>query len=261
MVLIRLTSNQREKSHDFSTTFHNLRLDYDYTIDYEVALINASLYYNYHNISDNLNNNKFFYNNGLLNRTITIPNGIYTFTQLISTIESGINEYNDQPTNLVITTSDITGKATITLANNYTVTFVGTDLHIIFGFDKNQVLNSNGAFVGSHHADITNGVSSISINTSLTNSSYENGKNSDVIYTCSLSAEPNSLVNITPAMPIYVKTNLHGGDHVRNVRVSIEDNHNRKIDLNNETVSILLDLKPISPEFHMASKMLEFYNK
>ncbi len=260
MVLIRLTSNPREKSHDFTTRFSNLRLDYDNSIGYEVALINASLYYNYHNVSEYNGNNLFKYNNGTLDKVITIPDGIYTFTQLIDTIEDGITGEGDVKANLVIVTSNITGRVTISLLNSYTVSFSGTDLHTIFGFNKNQVL-TGATNVGDHHADITNGVSSVSINSSLTNESYENGKNSDVIYTFSPSAEPGSLVNITPSQPVYIKTNLHGGDLLRQVRISIEDGLSRPVNLNNESVSILLDLKPISPEFNLASSMMTYFLK
>lgn len=261
MVLIRLTSDPSKKSHDFTTRFNNLQLDYTHQIAYEVALINASIYYNYYNVSARLKNNLFHYNNGTLDRTITIPDGLYKMTELISKIGELITTQGDTSSNINISTSTITGKTTISLLNNYTVTFQGTELHVIFGFLQNTILNTNGSHISPLHADITNRVSNISINSSLTSESYENGVNSNVIYTFSPSAEVGSLINISPYQPVYVKTNLHGGDHLRSIRISIEDGLNRPIDLNNESVSVLLDLRPISPQFNLANHMMNYFLK
>lgn len=266
MVLLRLTSTARQDSSDFTTTFSSgMRLNYSDDIKYEIALVNMSIYYNYYNISDKLGNSIFKYSIDV-GGTITdysgvIPNGIYTFAQIFDEIDKIITANGNDNTNITLAASAITGKTSITTTNGYAVSFVGTKLHIIFGFDEDQVLTKDTTTESPHHADITNGVNTISLNCSLCAESYENGRNSDTVFTFSPSASPGSLINVSPSTPIYVKTNLQGGDHLKSIRISVEDGLGRKIDLNNEPLSVLLDLKAISPEFSLNSVISRFLSR
>jgi len=266
MVLLRLTSEPRQDSSDFTTTFSSgMRLNYSDDIKYELALVNMSIYYNYYNISSKLGNSTFNYSIDVAG-TVTdysgvIPDGIYSFSQIFDAIDQIITDNGNDNTNITLSASAISGKTSITTTNGYAVSFAGTKLHIIFGFDEDQVLLKDTTTESPHHADITNGVNTISLNCSLCAESYENGRNSDTIFTFSPSASPGSLINVSPSTPIYVKTNLQGSDHLKSIRISVEDGLGRKVDLNNEPLSVLLDLKPISPEFTLNSIISRFLAK
>jgi hypothetical protein len=266
MVLLRLTSKPRERSEDFTTIFSSgLLLDYDPSVKYEVALINLSMYYNYYNISAYLGNNIFKYTVDVAGTVTeysgTYEDGLYTFQQIFDQIDVFLEANGHVDDKININASNITGKVSFTTKDGFAVSFLGTKLHEIFGFNENQVLPKDSTTESPHHADITRGVDSVSVNCSLTAQSYENGISSNTVYTFSPSASPGSLINISPSTPIYVKTFLSGGDPVKSIRISIEDGHGRPIKLNQEAVSVLLDLRPIQTSFDMHSKVSDLIVK
>ena len=104
MVLLKITSENRANSHDFSINFQNLVLPGKQNDRYELALVSANIWYSWYNISTSYVNNTFYYNNGTTDQTVLIPDGIYKISELIKTIEDGIVSNSDTKENIKATT-------------------------------------------------------------------------------------------------------------------------------------------------------------
>ena len=245
MVLLKITSENRANSHDFSINFQNLVLPGQQNDRYELALVSANIWYSWYNISTSYVNNTFYYNNGTVDQTVLIPNGIYKISELIKTIEDGIVSNGDTKTNIEIIANFNTGRIEISLLNKYTVNFTQGTLYEIVGFDNTSILNLNQKYISPHPGDINRGVTDISVNCNLVDSSYSNGESSQTLYSFSPNTSPYNLLTIQPSEKVYCQIHAHGGDAIPNMRIFITDNKNRIIDLNNEPTSFLFHLRKV----------------
>lgn len=113
MVLLKLTSTLREQSDDFTIYFPHLQLGGDRDTEYEIALVSASMWYAWYNISAYYNNNQFNYNDGSTDRTVTIPDGLYTLQQILDIIVAGIQGFGGSASS-----QDADDSSTITITPN-----------------------------------------------------------------------------------------------------------------------------------------------
>lgn len=249
MVLIKLTSTSREKSHDFKQEFGNFVLPGDNEVRYEMALVSGNLWYSWYNISSTLNNNIFQYSiveNGLdVSYQVIMQNGLYDMVQIKTLIQNGMNSTGHNADHIDIEPNYSTGRVEITLSNDYKVRFDHNLLYKILGFDSDSVLSSNGKHISPHNGDITNGVNDISINCDLVQSSYSNGNSSSVLYSFVPHSSPQSLLVIDPNERVYNEIIHTGGSQISSIRMFINDNEGRLVDLNNESVSYLVDIRPV----------------
>lgn len=252
MVLLKLTSTKREKSHDFTIDIGNLVLQGNHNDAYEMALVNANIWYSFYNISTTYNNNVFKYiidntANYPTEETVTIPDGLYSIETIIKIIGNGMVSNGHDKENIIIVANYNTGKIEITLSNAHSVVFhQGDNLFEILGFESSTYVSGDGKHISAHHGDITRGVSDISINCSLVNSSYSNGVSSDVLYSFVPDKSPQSLLVVSPNERVYSTINQHGGDTISKIRMYITDNLNRAIDLNKEPTSYLVHIRRVT---------------
>ena len=229
-------------THNFSVNFSNLEFNRDK--EYQIALLNYSMWYSWYNISSALGNNKFYYYNGATNRTITLPDGQYGISDINSYIKSQITLLGDNQDNITITGNYNTLKVDIVVVGSYTVTFGANSLYIILGFNNAQVLTA-GTTASPNQPNVTNGVDALNINTSLidSNSNLLNDNHSSAIFSFVPQSGPGSNLNERIAFPIYLPLNAHG--NIYNVQFSVSDQNGNILDLNGEQVSLSFHIKEI----------------
>lgn len=228
---------------NFVANFNNLEFDRDKK--YQIALLSYSLWYAWYNISAELGNNKFYYNNGSTDRTITITDGQYGVSDINSFIKNAISALGDNPDNIKIVGNFTTLKVDITLANSYSVTFGANSLYIILGFNNGQVLNTNGVHSSPNQPNVSNSVDALNINTSFidSNSNLLNDNHSFCIYQLVPTSGPGSNISERISYPTYLPLNNHGNIH--NVFFSITDQNNNRLNLHGEHVTLSFHIKEV----------------
>lgn len=244
MVLLNLNSrNAREaslysrkfsKPHDFEINFN---VPLEFSPDSQIALIGCNLWYSWHNISEIYNTNKLKYFNQNKSETIVFPEGNYDFDD----IQDYINDYfktDDPPIQIRANTVTLRTKIFLNSGYKLDLTEKGSgELYNIFGFEPQIIDNSQES---KRKSDITRGVDRILIHCSIVGGSYENSFESDVIYSFVPNDSPGSILNIQPFHPIYLPLKE---EIVRKIRMRLTDQDDRPIDLNEQNVDYLLEIK------------------
>ena len=243
--LMKLDSSKFEgqSSSDFKV---NYTPPIDLDTDYEISLIQANIWYSWHNISDKFNNNTFEYWNGTIWKRVTIPNGIYSINSLnnyIHYVMKNNNDYNADTDEYYINfiPNYSTFKLLVDIQNNYQLNLSISDLNEILGFDKIQYIQSSQE--GRNQVDITRGVNSLQIHCSLVTSSYDNDKHkSDIIQSFSPTKQAGSLLVIENSSHIYIPLDTR---KISQIRVYITDQKGRIMDLNGEHTTYLFHFKKV----------------
>jgi hypothetical protein len=212
--------------------------------NWSCALLSASLWYSYYNISSDYNNQTFRYYNGAVWKNITITAGLYGLEDINAFIQSAMKTNGDYlaPDTYYISIAPNynTFKCILTLSNNYEVDFTVGNLYQILGFTQIIATTSQE---GVNNINISNGQDKILIHLDCVTGSFNNGTSSDVIYGFSPNVAPSSLIEIVPAQLVSLPLNKSG--YLSNIRVYITDQQNRRLNLNGETVTLQLMLKRI----------------
>ena len=111
-------------------------------------------------------------------------------------------------------------------------------------------MNTAGVHEAPHLVDLTRGVSDISVNCSLVSSSYSNGKSANVLYSFTPNVAPHQLIEISPYERVYNTISQKGGDLISRIQMTIVDNLGRRVNLNNEPVSYLLHIRPVTKQLN-----------
>lgn len=224
-------------SENFSVSYEHLRLDA--TQKYEIAMVSASIWYSWRNISATLGNNTFDYtwNNGTNWANVTIPDGMYSGIQLQDYVKAKVLLDGHSLTGIVIAPNYSTLKFDIILEAGYRIDLTGSDLNLLLGFTKKIVTATES---GTSTADITGGINSLLIHCSATDSSFINSTASDIIHSFSPDLPPGSLLQVEPQNRIYLPLNTTQLRHI-NMRITDQDGH--LIGLNGEDVTYLLHVR------------------
>lgn len=242
-VLLNISSSGADingVSHDFNINFSNLALNHTTTTHHKIALISYSLWYSWFNVSATLGNNLFKYFNGTTNRTITIPDGQYGVSDLNSYIKAQMTLLGDNQDNITIVGNYNSLKVDITIVGSYTVTFDGTGLDILLGFNSQTL--SAGVHASDNQPNITNGVDAVQIHTSLVSptSNLINNTQSTCIHQFTPTSAPGGNLSATIASPIYLSMTNLGTIHFASF--SIKDNLGRTLNLNGEQVNLVFHI-------------------
>lgn len=244
--------------------------------NFEVALISATVWYTYYNISAENGNNYLTYFDGsdLTTYDVTIPDGIYEIADINAYLQSVIKTndptytgsgiviapnfntlhvqiYADTPA--TVATPANTANWSINLAA--VIPAVPTAPHSgqqstiydILGFSATSTNINCGTLcpqTGANQADITNGVNNLLIHTSIAEGSYINGQASDIVGTLAPAVPPGSLIIYTPPYPIYVpfRKNLI----VNTIQMYVTDQNGNPIDFNGNPTSYLMHVRKVS---------------
>ena len=248
MPLIKLDSSATNgKPENFTTTFSNFVLE-DNT-EYEVAMVALSMNYSYPNVSVKNANNTVEYspNSGTNFYTATIPDGNWSVSALSDYIQQSVMKPNGHYS--VVNSADVfditiqpnfnTGLVDIILSNNYQLRFTSSGFNNLLGFESVTLTTTSSS---TKAVDITNGITSLNIRASIATSTLDaNGNNSDIIFSFTPSVSPYSYITRNPTRPIYCPLNTN--NQISQITMRITDNLNRDIDLRNEPVNYMLDLR------------------
>ena len=228
------------KSEDFITSF-NPPLQLDIKKSYEMSLINAQIWYSWHNITSS--NNKFFYSpDGVAARLLSIPPGSYNIEDLNNEIKYLMEQRRDDKNNITITPNFNTLKSRIELKNDYIVDFrIPNSIGDVLGFGS-AFLGVNGIHNSQNPVNITN-INSLQIHCSLIDGSYINGASSDLLYTLSPNVPPGYLIQVEPKQNIYVP--IKNLSQIDSIRFSIKYQDNNFVNMNNERVTYYVHLGEI----------------
>lgn len=226
---------------------------------WQVALVQANLWYSWYNIAASLSNNTFTYTIDGTPTVVTIPDGIYNVEDinkiLVAKLVAGgtfdpfteptppiqiIANYNTLKVEIVITNTN---------GNVYTVDLNTSKLWYVFGFDQAQVSSplTVGVTAGNNTANITNDLNSLQIRCDLlagSGSSFSNANQSEVLFEFVPKSPPGSSITVSPSERVYL--NINQSYQIHKIRVYITSQSGKAIDFNGEDVSILLHLQKIN---------------
>ena len=167
-----------------------------------IALSNLSIYYTWNNIKGSHGNNKFKILAPTWNEEFTLPDGSYSV--------SGIQDYNeyirkkhgentDKPS-IKIYVNKIENKITFKIKNGYSLKLLTKETMKLLGSTKNKITkDKNGENVP--HLEITEVVL---VHCNIVNNDYQ--QDSRVLYTFAPNKSFGSLLEISPANHIFLKT-------------------------------------------------------
>lgn len=271
LIVLESVLAKNQDSQDFSITMNPpLILSNDY--EYELALVNASLWYSWHNISEKLQNNiiRFHGPDGIM-RYFTIPNGIYSMETLNDVIFSSLNtlqaSIQDKETLVYLDANNVlrpriylsanyaTMRFILNVIQKYDVTDVNdqrtiwidfiqppySNIRELLGFDSGKYYLA--ATEAQNSSNIENNVESLHFHCSLCGSTFVNGASSDVICTYTPDNIPGTQLSIKPFIPLYVPLTTK---NISNIRMRVTSQSDIPLLLNNEPVSYTLAIKRIS---------------
>ena len=223
---------------DFTVPFQNFELERNQK--YEVAMIRAQIWYSWHNITEDKGNNvlSISMNAASTWHEITIPNGMWSISLLNEFLKTKVESLGGDPDLIDITGNLATLKVDIALGADYQIDLRQGSLHTLLGFTSVIVTASTS---GTLPVDITGGVNSILIHSSIATGSFINSSQSDIIYSFSPDVGPGNLLDIHPTTPIYLPLSTHS--QINSITMRVTDQNNNLIDLNNENVSYLLHIR------------------
>lgn len=243
-MLLCISSHDRSSgsTHDFGYNLNtrvNLRLDNEGHTDPKIKLSKISFFNSRYNISYALENNIIRYSNSAEWKNITIPDGIYTFSNLTTLISSQITALEDDPDNIKITYNENTAKSEVVLSSDYQLdlSYAGSPT-VIFG--SSALLNSNGKHISANRADILNGVDHVVIRSNIVRNAIYGKTYQQVLGTFTPAFAPNQHVVIEFDDVLHDCNNYS----LDQLTFKLTDQNNRDWDLNGEDVLI---------EFHLVS--------
>ena len=245
-MLINLeSSSTSQTSHNFVVNFSSFELEPD--TEYEIGLIQSSIWYSWYNISSAFGNNQLRYSpdGGANFYNVNFDDGIYSVSAINQKLQSVMKANNHYSVvngidtfNISITPNYTSGKVSVEVSNNYQLDFTTSTLRDLLGFTSLVVSTTQE---GPYLADITRGVNQIQIHCSLAEGSYSNSEASDILYAFVPNSSPSTLINIQPTFPVYVPINTR--NNIQSIRMRITDQQQRILDLNGEQVSYLMELR------------------
>jgi len=233
-----------------SSTIPNQNSD-DFTIDFssplrviegihEIGLIKCNLWYSFFNVSDDFNNRIIRYTNNVAQiRTVTIPSGNYTITQLNTYLSASMIAKGDTAS-IIIEPNYSTLKVKITISNGYSLDLTASNFNLLLGWNSG-VYNFNGSLDGQNPANINRDINSLLIHCDILGSSFKNGILSDILFSFVPNVPPGSNIEIEPQHLIYLPVIIP--DYITKIRMYITDQLGRRVNLNQQPVTYLLHLR------------------
>ena len=197
----------------------------------KLGLIRLSVYNSVFNV--NRGNNHFLYSDGETwakphNKAIT-P-GAYELTEIAELIKEETNG------NVIIETDKNTMKCLMEVKQGAIHFDVESSIASLLGFRK--AVYKQGKYSYQKTLDIM-GFSTININCNVISGVKDNGNNTDILYTFTLTEPPGYLINIIPTNILYQKVTK---DRKEYIEFHIKDENGRPIDFKNDVLSFILHL-------------------
>lgn len=229
------TSKDTSQNPNHFTIEYN-HFDLDAESNYEMALVRASMYYSWYNVSSSFSNNQFTVYNGVSDTTYTIPNGFYSVSDLNTQIQTLANT-----TNIAIVPNFNTHRVTITIAGGFQLKLTNhSGFASLLGFGAVDITSTT---TSTQPADITRGINSLMIRTNIVEpNSLENNIQSQILQSFVPNVNPGSLLNLEPKERLYLPIRPNS-NHIHDITLDLTDNLNRRIELNGEHITYLLHIR------------------
>jgi hypothetical protein len=223
-------------------TLENLQLNLGLDKQYEIALVSASMWYSWYNISETQYANatwRYSVDNGATWLEHVIPDGLYSIDYLNSYFQKTVTEDGNDPAYLILTANYSTFRCVITLGVNYQLDLSVSNLHKIIGFNQ-QILTVSKE--GEGNVNITNDINSISIHCSCvdSNASFLNNQPTDTVFSFVPRSGPSTLLDVRPLHLIYLPITTR---NLSSITISVTNQLNALVGLNGEHTSFVLHIQ------------------
>ena len=247
-MLIKVSSKNQPTTHDFRISYNNFQLPYDK--NYEIALVQYSMPYSWHNVNAIYNNNQITITIiGGDTTTYTFPNGNYSVEELNDYL---VGERGDNSVN--IQANYTTGRVEFVLDNNLKIETSDNPainpnpiVNTILGFSYNEFIQNitgvRSTISAQNNADLNRGVDAVSVHCDLVDSknSLLNDKYSTSVFSFVPKTLPQSVLAENISHPIYIGISSHGQIH--SVQYSIRDNLGNLLNLQGESVTLTFHMR------------------
>ena len=167
-----------------------------------IALSNFSIYYTWKNIKSSYNNNKFKISAPTWNDKFELPDGSYSVSDIQDYFEYILKKHGediDKPS-VQIYVNKIENRVTFKIKNGYSLELLTPETMKLLGSTENKITkDKNGENVP--HLEITEVVL---VHCNIVNNDYQ--QDSSVLYTFVTNKPFGSLLEISPANKIFLKT-------------------------------------------------------
>lgn len=243
-VAIRINSENRS---NFSNTNAN---DFNYHLAQHVTLNRKRQYFarienvhiptSFYNINDNNNTLIIEEDNGAtqVNNSITLTNGNYSATEIITEIESLLDANTNQTNDFTLTFSDITGKISMVFTGGSTQVKIlspsnGSTLNDILGFyidGTEDTIAASVTYTGPNHVNLQ-AINEIQIRTSISSDNYYNSEGKEKIgLILSIDEQRGSFIKFINDQGF--RSKLASYSSISQLRFKLQDSDGNLIDLN-----------------------------
>ena len=242
-------NNLRNGGSTFDVALHNPIKIPSNVVDCNMYLTQASIWNVTPNISQAYGNNKFYLKKDTTNYTFTIPDGLYSLTDLSTTL-SRLFVNMGLPTNTVVLSGDMSTQRTVL---TYPIAGVQVDftqnnsVRNVLGFTSRMspvYISTIGISDNSDDIAKFNRINSYFIRSSmLENGLTINNYGSGLIGNVLITEKPGSQINYQPVHPIAINAENLIGKSIRNITFDLLDDSFNNVDTNGEywnfTISIV----------------------
>lgn len=243
---------------DFITNFGNDGIHAkDNWNNYEIGLYKCKFINSIKNITASLGNNTMVYNNGVSNKTITFPDGNYTFEDIDDFIQQTLKDNGDYSGGGTISPFKLAGNFVTLKAEfqfttaNFSVNLSTGNLYKLLGYVSTKTYTYTGSnsaiFSASDRADINNGVLGVNINVDIVDGMIlQSGRTSNIVFTGDLTGGSGDFNIEQPNIEmLYFPINITG-NRIYNIRVWLTDQNGNLIKLDpTEPVDYVFNIRRI----------------
>ena len=206
----------------------------------KLGLIRLSVYYSVFNV--NRRNNQFIYD--IKGETSVEPLRAWSDTRILAIIPGAyelfeiaelIKEETDG--NVIIESDKNTMKSLMEVKQGAINFDIENSMAPLLGFKK--IVYEQGKYASQKIVDIM-GFSTINIHCNVISGVKDNGNNTDIQYTFTLTEPPGYLINIIPTNILYQNITK---DRIEYIEFHIKDEHGRPTDFNGDVLSFTLHLR------------------
>ena len=198
----------------------------------KLGLIRLSVYNSVFNV--NRRNNQFIYDikgeTWSDTRILAIKPGAYEFFEIAELIKAETNG------NVIIESDKNTTKSLMEVKQGAINFDIENSIAPLLGFRK--MVYEQGKYTSQKIVDIM-GFSTINIHCNVISGVKDNGNNTDILYTFTVTEPPGYLINIIPTNILYQNITK---DRIEYIEFHIKDEHGRPIDFNGDVLSFTLHL-------------------
>jgi hypothetical protein len=169
----------------------------------EMALVDASIWWNFYNIGPEFNNNTFRWTNGgnATTYTYTLPGGLYGISELEETISESVRNdgYSENTFRFQVDRSNAFLSIQVNLDDVTIHWSDATSIGQMIGFINDDTITTAGTFVESDRAVTLNTLTEILIHANIiTGVVYNNNGSADILHSIVPDVFPQSLIAFEP---------------------------------------------------------------